>query len=754
MDVDTTAGTSNFPQLKIDVLNNEDIEWYETHKLKVNGKNIPYQMMWYPPFTDNPQFMIVADDPEHPYLGLDPNPYDTKDIYPYVPKTYTSGGKLEIDKNHFVKKILYQKRTTASSNILSSDIIISPDGLGTVSSKIKDLLLIDDLYRIGMVMSKSSLLHCIIYTMKADEYLDLDIDEREKYVLKERKKIAKRLEKEEDLFPEVSKQELYDYYPEDIIEMIRDPEVFLDPALYYRILEEYYDINIFTFTNSKYKDEPFLELPKHKYFHDRSLVNNNRPVIVIYKHSKIILSRQPYPQCELVIEDVGRERNLFFTDPQIIKNFNTVIEQMTKVKVFDMEKKEYSESYDNKFRYEEFSKIKGLVYNSQMIDTYGKTRCINVTYKDENYSIFGSLSYPLNIIEENEPFYSEYNETLKFITEVLGSKFNISNIRITLSETKIIDGIWFSVFKEDKPEDMYITINPVISIVDNENNQYPIENKKAYVVSSENKLYTISEKIHIYKKIFNIMIQVCNILLIKYGKSPDKFVDRYMVVNPDVKYNLNNIERRIRLQKGKSTFRDYFRYFSRYSFVDKIGDTYKIIVDSDKAKESILYMLENFYVDIKNKKHIPTYFENFYTTEEDYIKYESSKVFMTEGDFMHWISITNNNLEKIYERSLTDSVIMSTNSIIYKIGDMFYILQNVIDFSERRALNVIYNWKMYKKNIGYEAGKINSNNIPENVTMATINSNNEIEIYDTESEYVLLYYVSQKQDRYAALLPL
>lgn len=741
------------------VINNEDIPKYEKMKIRLkNGKRIPVQMMWYPPFTDNPQFMIVADEADHPYLGLDPNPYDSKDIYPYVPKTYTSSGKLEIDENHYVVNILRDKSTSASSNILTSDIIISPDGLGTVGGKIKDILLTDNLFRVGMVSSKSSLLHCIIYSLVEDEYLDMTKEEREDYILEERKRIYDHLlDEDTDLFAEVSKQELYDYYVDDIIEMIGDPDVFLDPALFYRILEEYYDINIFTFTNSKLKDESFLEIPRNKYFHDRPLKNNGRRNVIIYKHSKIILSRQSFPQCELIVEDTGYERYTIFEDKQILSNFNNIIQQMTSTKVFDMEKKEYSNSYSNNFRYEDFFKVKGLYYDSQIIDLYGKMRCLNLGYKDKEYSIFGNLSYPLNIPEYDEPFYAEYEDAISFITDVLGTKFKVSNIRITVNDTKMINGIWFNISnkKSDNYEDMYITLNPVLFLGDNDKilESYSIEHKRVYSGYQE-ETYSISQKIHIYSKVVNIMIQVCKLLLIKYGKSSRKFVNRYMIVDPSKTYTLDNIKRKINIKKENPTFRDYFRYFSRYSFVEKVDEDYKIVVDSEKAKESISYMLSDFYKDIKNKNNIPNYFENFYISEEDFTKNESCKIFINENSYIQWINMVNNNLDKIYEGSLPNDIIMSRDPITYKIGDLFFILQNVIDFNEKRAMNVLYEWKVNKKNIGYEASRISKDNIPNYISTANITDNNEIEIDDLESDYILLQYRFNNENRYAALLAL
>jgi hypothetical protein len=79
---------------------------------------------------------------------------------------------------------------------------------------------------------------------------------------------------------------LYDVDIKDIKDNFLVTE-FLDPKLYYRLLEEYFNVNIYVITNK------LVEVPKYTLFHARP-VRSYRPTLLIYKHQN---------QCELIIND-------------------------------------------------------------------------------------------------------------------------------------------------------------------------------------------------------------------------------------------------------------------------------------------------------------------------------------------------------------------------------------------------------------------------------------------------------------------
>ena len=98
----------------------------------------------------------------------------------------------------------------------------------------------EDLLRFGVVRSVNSLLHCILVALDNPDYLELKTsNEKELFVRDMRFEIFQNIEYS------LGKQEMYDYDENEITEMFEDSEIFIDPFIFFRYFEEYFDINIF-----------------------------------------------------------------------------------------------------------------------------------------------------------------------------------------------------------------------------------------------------------------------------------------------------------------------------------------------------------------------------------------------------------------------------------------------------------------------------------------------------------------------------
>lgn len=216
----------------------------------------------------------------------------------YLPKCFTSNQYKKPKYNEYYKGITSKKEQ--SKIMFKENKILSKNHIGELNDSIKTILSVQqsdsigDFLRLGVLSSKSSLYHCVLYAID-EKYQEILLknqsdDELEKYVSEKRKQLAT------NIFPSLLKQELYDVSDEFIITNLANSEVYLDPLLYVRALEQYHDIRIYQFSR-KSKDNYVLDIPRHKYIYCRNSYITE--VVIIYvdytqKNTK-------YPQCEIII---------------------------------------------------------------------------------------------------------------------------------------------------------------------------------------------------------------------------------------------------------------------------------------------------------------------------------------------------------------------------------------------------------------------------------------------------------------------
>ena len=160
-----------------------------------------------------------------------------------------------------------------------------------------------------MPVSPGSLIHCVAFAVQDPEYMNRDEKEKEEYVTIRRRQIAEMVD------PLTYKQELYDMDTKEITRRVGDPEVFLDPYLYYRGVEELFQVNIFVFNPNEPLQPitgiqtfntpgPIVEVPRCKLSHIR-IPRLDRRSIIILKHWGAETDALRYPHCELIVS-LGR----------------------------------------------------------------------------------------------------------------------------------------------------------------------------------------------------------------------------------------------------------------------------------------------------------------------------------------------------------------------------------------------------------------------------------------------------------------
>ena len=130
--------------------------------------------------------------------------------------------------------------------------------------------------RKGVYGSKNSFINVVMEALN-DETNILDVEDKnaiEKVLLDERFALANK-----NIVP-LCRQELYDRNVKEIINMIKNPEVYFDPRLFIHLIEDRFDCNIFLFTR-KYLDGEMI-LPRHLQTYQKNI--NKKRSIYVYEH--------------------------------------------------------------------------------------------------------------------------------------------------------------------------------------------------------------------------------------------------------------------------------------------------------------------------------------------------------------------------------------------------------------------------------------------------------------------------------------
>ena len=127
-------------------------------------------------------------------------------------------------------------------------------------------------------------------------------------------------------------QELYDESEDEIMTELSDPTVFLDPYKHYRAVEEFFQINLYTFKPSAKSGKDIvnvLEIPRHKLFHAH--LSRFRYAVVVFKYLGSDANNLTYPQCELIVDKVAEGKYLKIYPAEFSYKLNEIMLNIQKV---------------------------------------------------------------------------------------------------------------------------------------------------------------------------------------------------------------------------------------------------------------------------------------------------------------------------------------------------------------------------------------------------------------------------------------
>ena len=412
---------------------------------------------------DNPTIYLRCPDKRTSNPGVLVNK-NVKNDFPYLPCCFEKD-QINNPKSKFSEYYLGMGKQSAkiskSGGQVTTMKFVNLNKTGKLPAIVNDVLLRSpvskensEYIRYGTLQSPNSILHSIIqaigmqdgknatYREYAPLRLNRSVDEKTPYLEKLRQFIFENTEHG------LMKQELYDWTDADIVEATRNADRFLDPALFYRALEETFQINIWVFTQNIGEDAK-LELPRHRQFHTRRY-RPERPSIIIFKNVGAESDSDKYPQCELIV-DSGKNKN--------IENINVKGKFIFGAEMTNYLFSLFEQSHTQLMYFKGNNSIKGLLnlYNSldwdfgivahQYIDDYGKMRGIRFTPgsgRKEAVNIFLPPSQPLNEIAYMTDQITQFpNCGLSQTLSLFGNDFS----SITYNEDRSkVTGVWYPLF--------------------------------------------------------------------------------------------------------------------------------------------------------------------------------------------------------------------------------------------------------------------------------------------------------------------
>jgi hypothetical protein len=698
------------------------------------------------PTLDYGGITFVCPGDSYPFVGLKQKKTVIDENFQFYPCCYSKSQK-EI-KQRIVGK---SKRT---SEPIKTKKIVAEEGLGFLpSNTITDYLYgifnsNDQIYRMGTLFSTSSVLSALLIAQNNKYYLSLEENQKSKYITDLRKSIAT----ESDFY--LTSSELFDMKIDDRIKLFNDTEEFLDPSLFYRILEEAFNLNIFIITGTK--PEPNLEakysfdtsryssIPMHSY-------NKFRKNVILFKHWGSESDNLPHPHVELIV--VGDDQNSLFDDKvgdYLLQGYYLTTQIHGRSHIISSK----FEIYDY-YTIETILKgkfIEEIDIISQVLDNKGKCRAIRIKLK--NYYITLSippippLHYPVsNIIDVHD---------YKLVRQL----FTSEPIAYSQDSDRKINGLWYPLYNT-----IFGIFIPINSIDSNDLKSLSLgPNSPIPLQISQNKtqrLIKLTKDI----KLLNQIIRFCfNIYRMKTSltdknKLCKDFFNKHVLLkeskNKDSAsfYNFENLPRILPYQAKNVP--DSLSYFKSY-VPELIESNEKIVIYSkglyDRLFESIEYFISK-NIDIM----IPHFLSEYYITENDYDLKSGNVVFFSEENANNWIKRTISDSKSIYEiqTKLKKNLSETRAPFLYSpTSGTLCLIQNLpIKDSLRKSLNICMNWE-----------KNGINDLPDTLIditsgykIFTISKDENLELIETIGKQTITYHFVLKYpdtNQFAAILPI
>ena len=678
----------------------DEIPKWIQKKFFYSGKLRDRQILTFPPPqrpanidpTLHSQWLFVCPNDITPFPGVKKNGLKNKGKYPYVPCCYmTDHMENNANYNKYYSDSPTKSVRTKTRQYINKTSKILPSGLfGEAPKNIKIFLGMNDKSEstylvMGMPNTLNTLLDCILTAKENKEYTQqISIENKKQYVKKYRTWLKLFFDGGQ-IKHELLKQELYDQSPDQIISGLINTEIFMDPALYYRILEEIFDINIFVFAyklgNSKNPDDfDQLEIPRHRNSYIRAK-RLDRLTVIIYKHSAtkdkggtIIEAR-----CELIIRKKNNINIYTYhpvSDNKIISSLFELFYETTSEEEWTIDSGTQSSGRQvtkktilNNVNFPSFFSTRSITY--QIVDDYGKLRGLIFSYSSsptetkKDIIVITPPGQPINLSNWPGGQFPDPELVIEFFSDYKVTGASYINI-----QDKSIDGLWFQIHDRvsDRVFDLYYPIIPVIT-----NEPYPIGpnspiNLLPYtsrgglsVLSSLSKINRIRGLRKINNLILNIVKWLFSISRKNHNMTVNTFIRTYLISGPKIggksfsKYNLTDVPYRF---PQVSSINDAIQKLSKITRGLVVQG--RIYLYSQKYYNSISYFLREFEKNTDGLKiEIPVIIPGRLMDVDDFIVNLNNVIFMNHNELLNWL----NSLDRDRKRSTNTAETIDKSAI-------------------------------------------------------------------------------------------
>ena len=680
---------------------------------RTTGKLEDRQTMLFPP-PPNQEILLVCPDNTAPYPGVKENPMENNNLYPYIPccnqTDQTIPGKKSNYNAYYRGAVFERKGDKRRMNIITAKILF-PGGMGEIPVPLERILLryspiASNFKRYGVIRDPNSFIHCLLEALDYQDYTTLSEEEQSSFALDIRRSLPEQVQMA------VLKQELFDFSIEDIENQILTEEFFFDPALYYRALEEFFDVNIYTFTTGKRPKEDRgeavgkIEIPRHKLFHARPL-RLGRPTVLIFKHWGAEADVLAYPQCELLV-DYNKETR------SSIKSFNdemTEIAHDVLLQTFPTTTWSLREgtlvTHNNLYSRVNFDILTDQQATAQILDDYGKMRGLIVPRNGQEVTVFFIPSQPENLPIATEAKITSGEEAENFFGQPVAVTLNESHQQAI--------GLWFSHQEIlDYPYAIFVPITPVAKYLTlDQGPPAPLELTSPEEQTSTRILLLqrqISFLLQIIRWLFLLTLRNINL---EDDKPPvkevvDAFLTKYTLVNQEPVedssrfYDLSRLPHRL---PNVETVEAAITTLS--PLVPTLFQDGRYVLYSPIFSEKIRQHLEAFLRQIYGlQPQLPLFLENYYVYESDFKQQSRTIVLVGQDNLNIWLSsLTRAGYRGVIiltklEPSLMDRI----EPYLYLSEEgTIYLGQNVENGDLAKALQVTINWYSDLINPGFTA---------------------------------------------------
>ena len=695
-------GYANFCDVKKRPLpiEQEDIDDYIKNKVKEYGLKgeeanhyKKHAVLTFP--VNGEDLHLVCDHPEDPY--------------PYLKSTLNSKKLSALNKEQYeelpcCKKIAPKATKTIkkeATHLTSASVIFNPGSTGEIDANIKYLLQNyntdkNNFIRLGIVAPGDpySFIHCLglatddpqyINTKNKDKYVDMILDQLKKISV-------------------VAKQELYDMSVNEIA-LSLDKIDFFDPDLYYRLLEEYYNVNIYVFNTS-------LVLPRFKEFHTRAL--RQKPSVLIYKNDN---------QCELIINVLSETHKMLIFDHTMSKYCHQFLQSVLNTYTF-VNNQNIKTHHNLYYHANHLTFIPNIV--SQYIDENGKMAGLTIKVNNKLMSILTLPSQPENLPIDLTIHRIDVKDVFNIMTQ--------KHTGVTVSNN-LITGLWYRIYDVEFGE--YIPIKPTDMEINKigPNHVYMEKEKTTGQYTFMKKI--LSRLLQLIQWLFLVAVYKYNIV-----NDVDEFFDQYVSYsNKDsfIYNDLINIPRRLPVYEK---FTSYFDYIKEYS--SPLVKNNKLVMYNQDFYNKIKIYLTNFHL---SDNDIPLFIINYYQYVNDFKQLPNTLIFLNQENMNAW----QETHKQIYYEVLPETIY----PYIYKtLNGKIFIIQNVKNNYLQTALSVCDYWHNHQINIGPHG---TTGDFNEDMNIYKINDLQQLELVQIGKYHILDYnYRSGRvgSSKYAAMLPL